>query len=73
MKKLIANICVQVLRKLNVSVLIGYKIDGDTTSISNDSYMYDCELNGNYYLSNGDKFDVPNGKFSYSLQQKGNE
>ncbi|KQL18835.1 hypothetical protein AN957_09805 [Cytobacillus solani] len=64
MKSLIANICVSILRKLNVSTLIGYKVEGKLTQLNDYGRIYDNELNCNYYLPNRQAWNVPQGKFS---------
>lgn len=41
MKSLIANICVSILRKLQVSTVIGCKIEGKITLLNKDGWMCD--------------------------------
>lgn len=70
MKALIVKACIAILRKLNVSVLIGYEIHGDMRAMNSWSRTYDNKLNGTYRLANGERFDIPEGKFTYIVEKK---
>ncbi len=70
MKNFVVNTCVAILRKLNCSVMIGYKVDGDIQPKNGWSRIYDNDINGDHRLEDGTKFDIPNGKFSYKVEVK---
>ena len=67
MKNLIAGLCVYVLRKCKHSTIIGYEIEGGEVRCKyKNASIYDNNLDVDYYLENGRKFDIPDGKFSYT-------
>lgn len=69
MKSLIANICVSILRKLKVSTIIGYKVDGTLTQLNDYGRIYDCEfIRSDYRFSDGQKWEIPKGKFKFEQE-----
>jgi hypothetical protein len=53
------------LRNRKVTVIMNYKVEGGKlTQKTNEGYTYDTDYNDSeIYLSNGNKFNVPEGKF----------
>lgn len=60
------DLAIWILRKSKCSVIIGCRVDGDVQFLNNVSLIYDNEFNGNVLLSNGQEFEVPQGKFNLS-------
>lgn len=57
-----AELYAKEIRKLGVSVIIGYKVDGNLTAQNNESILYDNELNGRYFFANGKEYRIPTDK-----------
>jgi hypothetical protein len=70
MKELLANLAIAYLRRIKYSVIIGYKVEGKIYSLNRQSRLYDNELRGEYYLTNGERLDVPTGKFKISQKEE---
>jgi hypothetical protein len=53
------------LRNRKVTVIMNYKVEGGKlTQKTNEGYTYDTDYNDSeIYLSNGKKFNIPEGKF----------
>lgn len=65
MKLFIAKILVKILNKMDCTVIIGCKIDGDITCIRDNQFFYNNELsNGKTFSKNGQSFELPDGKFT---------
>ena len=62
---MITKFCIWWLRRKKVSVLIGYRATfGIIKQVNNAGFIYDNHFEkAVYLLPNGDKFDVPGGKF----------
>lgn len=54
-----ANLLIQILRKLKVSVIIGMQVDGTLKSKYSDSYYYDNTINGRTLTSDGQEYNIP--------------
>ena len=67
---MISELCIWYLRKRKKSVLIGYKMKGDTIqALNNDAFVYDNELEDiTNKLPDGRTFNFPPGKFSLSTK-----
>lgn len=68
MKSLLADICVFILRKLNVSVIIGYEVTGKLTQLKFSGYIYDNTIDAEYVNPDGTAFDIPEGKFKHAKE-----
>lgn len=73
-KIFIAEICIAILRKLDVSVIIGFSIkDGVIHPVKYDAYWYDSQISDETVTLDCEGFDLKiprNEKFSYSYISK---
>lgn len=69
----VVDACIAVLRKNEISVIIGYKVDGNLTALKRNTAVYDSELNGIHRLKDGTRFDIPKGKFRFEYRLNGED
>ena len=63
LRRKIIDLCISILRKNKVSVLIGYRVDGNMRARHDHTCMYDSDLYGIHFLKSGERWDIPKGKF----------
>lgn len=55
----IASFLIEILRKMKVSVILGFEVTGTLKSKTFDNFYYDSDISGKIYLSNGEETQIP--------------
>lgn len=65
MKNKFANFLVWILNKMDVSIVIGCKVDGSITMGYNEQFFYKNNFsNTKLFYNDGQEFTLPEGKFT---------
>lgn len=65
--------CINYLRRKKISVIIGYRVEGNLHAMRKHTAIYNSTINGINYLKDGSRFDVPRGRYRIVRKCESNE